>query len=57
MVEMPDRTIFLTNPDEIKYFDGRFLVTAEEHTNYLAYKQRKQERKQLITKLRTYWRN
>lgn len=52
---MCKRTIFLTNPDEIRYFDGRFLVTAEEHTQYLAYKQRKQERKQLFTKLRTYW--
>ena len=52
---MCKRAIFLTNPDEIRYFDGRFLVTAEEHTNYLAYKQRKQGRKQLFTKLRTYW--
>lgn len=53
---VPDRTVFLTNPDDIKYFDGRFLVTAEEYTNYLAYKQRKQERKHLIKKLRNYWR-
>lgn len=52
---MCKRAVFLTNSDEIEYFDGRFLVTAEEHVNYLAYKQRKQERNRLFTKLRTYW--
>lgn len=51
---MPKKTIFLTNSDEIRYFDGRFLITSDEHVQYLAHKQRKQERKQLFTKLRNY---
>ena len=53
---MPKKTIFLQNSDEIRYFDGRFLVTAEEHSQYLANKQRKKERKQLFTKILNYWR-
>ena len=53
---MTKRTIFLTNQDEIRYFDGRFLVTSDEHVQYLAYKQRKQERKQLFNRLINYWR-
>jgi len=54
---MSKKTVFLTNSDEIDYFEGRFLMTSDEHVQYLAHKQRKQERKQLLTKLLTYWRN
>lgn len=53
---MTKKTIYLTNQDEIRYFDGRFLITSDEHVQYLAYKQRKQERKQLFKQLITYWR-
>ena len=53
---MPKRTIFLTNSDEISYFDGRFLITSDEHVQYLAHKQKKQERRQLFAKLINYWR-
>lgn len=53
---MSKKTVFLTNSDEIDYFEGRFLVTSDEHVQYLAHKQKKQERMQLFKKLLTYWR-
>ena len=54
---MCKKAVFLTDSDEIRYFDGRFLITSDEHVNYLAYKQRKKERKQLFNELRNYLRN